>query len=701
MLDIAFQYSYETNDWVKCTNTEYIKKDIEKLPIVPMMELVGFDKEEMNGLTVFCYKHNREEKIKEINNDTVISVDGCIFEGLFGISKYIKRTHCDLFIGLIPYRWRVFQRDEYSSINIAADVLDMGYLDTRRKIRWYNFAFSIDIIKRKNIISKYGCSYRNTEDWTNLKEFDVPDVVVDVAINAMRNSVKLVYGIKPSVLSRIKGKNKIKAYVERPFDLNIVFLKKFFSEYTCEIGGDGFDDIFPYEEKDNYRIICELLDIKPPKSLRKAYTFNPYSIVWYMIFKQWNIKDINHIQKFLYLDDSIANLYLHKFYFNKTEKCVTRKRNDALEKWEALQFYCKWLREKKGEKKMLAWLYQASVKNNIYDWQWDIMIPFKESFDTLSDEIKDRLLVDGLTVYVHDAISVEITSLSEKWKHERIKYTNNILAYECKIKEYEFRLVHNTSLLPRLGAVFNNCVATYRERVKAKSSIIVYVMNKTGYVACIEIQNERRIVQALGKYNKNLDGETNLFCCYWAKHNNLKIDTDDLCYRVTEKEDEDYYNLIIEQIPYIKYTDEMNLNELLNLDVNRIQEGYYLRLEGMIAENNKHSLNAPYWMAFKDEKSRLTYINPQGIRIYEAAFDGNTEAMRALGFMYYYGHGMQRDYGKSLEWFNKAVDSGSREAEDEIKRLKILVGQCIEGRERIIIEALYNLRKRMAVSSVG
>ena len=121
----------------------------------------------------------------------------------------------------------------------------------------------------------------------------------------------------------------------------------------------------------------------------------------------------------------------------------------------------------------------------------------------------------------------------------------------------------------------------------------------------------------------------------------------------------------------------------------------------MIAENNKHSLNAPYWMAFKDEKSRLTYINPQGIRIYEAAFDGNTEAMRALGFMYYYGHGMQKDYDKSLEWFTKAADSGSQEADCEIKRLKILMRQQIEGRDRLIMEALYNLRKRMAVNSAG
>ena len=48
MLDIAFQYSYEENDWIKCTNTDYAQKDIEKLPVVPLIEWTGREDEKEN-----------------------------------------------------------------------------------------------------------------------------------------------------------------------------------------------------------------------------------------------------------------------------------------------------------------------------------------------------------------------------------------------------------------------------------------------------------------------------------------------------------------------------------------------------------------------------------------------------------------------------------------------------------------------------
>ncbi|SEA16218.1 tetratricopeptide repeat protein [Selenomonas ruminantium] len=696
MLDIAFQYSYEKKDWVQCTNTDFVEKNIEELPIVPMEEWTGYG--DKDGLHVYCYNHDRFEDIITIYDNRVISADGCIFEGLFGIKKISQYDYTGH--KLIPYRWRVFQRNVYSSINVAADVLDMEYLDRRRKLRWYNFAFSIDITKRKYIISQYGDSHRDRVEWTKISSFDIPDVVVSTAIKSMKDSVKIAYGIRPSVLSQIKGYRKIKAFIERPFDINIVFLKHFFWEYICEIGDDGFDKIFPYEEKDNYKIICKLLDINPPKSLRKAYSYNPFSLVWYMIFKQWNIKDINYMQKFFYLDDCIANMYLNKFYYNPVEKRTTRTEYDALDRWEAVEFYCQWLMRQKGEKRMLKWLYYVSAKREMSKLQWDIIMPFYQYHNDLSEEVKSRLLRDGLTEYVHDAISMEVTSLSENWKHTKIKYDEKILAYECRIGEYEFRLVHNTGMLPKLGAVFNNCVATYRDRVINHKSIIVYLISKSGYKACIEIQRKCHIVQALGKYNHKLQNDVNHICCFWAKYNNLVIEPDTLN-PLSDEELSELENIPVEQIPYIKEVDEMNLSELLALDDSRIVDGYYLRLEELISKSNKQCLSAPHWMNFPDEKSKLSYIIPDGRRIFEAAFAGNTEAMRALGFMYYKGKGLKRDCDKALQWFVKAANLGSKDAKVETERLKHLIKQQGNERDLAILQALYNLRRRMAVGGTN
>ena len=666
MLDISFRYSYEEKDWIKCTSTDYINEEIENLPIVSLLECERCRDNERNGLKVYCHKHDRYEEVKIINGVRVTSVDGCIFEGLLGIKKYVEmkiREHGS--VSLIPYRWRIFQRDVYSSINIAADVA--RYVAGRRKYSWHNFAISIDIIKRKSIIAKYGYFYGGRSEWTELMEVDIPDTVVDAALNAMSESIKLTYGIKPSVLSQIRGKRKIIAYIERPFDVNIVFLKNFFKKYT-------FDNVFSYEEKDNYKIICKLLAIKPPKSLRKAYAYNPYSVVWYMIFKQWNIIDINFIQKFLYLDERIANFSLNDFYYNPVGKIVTYNKQGQLDRWKALEFYCNWLKKHKSEKNMLKWLYVVSSENQLSEMQWDIIIPFYQYHNDLSEELKYRLLRDGLTGYVHDAISMEVTSLTENWKHIRIEYDAKILSYECRVGEYEFRIVHNTGMLPKLGAVFNNCVATYRDRVINHQSIIVYLLNKSGYQACIEIKRERYITQALGKYNRRLENDINRICCFWAKYHKLKIEPGTL-QPISDEELSRFDNVVLGNVHYVKDIDEMNLNELLALEDSRIVAGYYLRLEEMISKTNNQPLSAPYWMNFPDEKSELVYILPDGQRIYKAAFAGNMEAMRALGFMYYKGKCLKRDCDKALQWFLKATELGSKEAKTESERLKRLIVQ--------------------------
>ena len=42
---------------------------------------------------------------------------------------------------------------------------------------------------------------------------------------------------------------------------------------------------------------------------------------------------------------------------------------------------------------------------------------------------------------------------------------------------------------------------------------------------------------------------------------------------------------------------------------------------------------------------------------------GNPEAQSALGYAYYYGDGVKRDFGKARKWWVKASGNGSSEAE--------------------------------------
>ena len=701
MLDIAFIYSYEKAKWEKCTDPKYFEKDIEDTPCVTVVEYSEeVYRRILDTYYVYCPKHNTMEAYMDISDDRVVSETGCCFKGLLGFAKIYRRygeiNDKPVFI---PYRWRIYQSAPSKCINIACDV--MRVQDTVNGIltRWINYSLSVDFVSEKYVISQIKQKDDTYINWTDT-DLEIPDVVVETAIEIMRESTLYATGIKPSVLCQIKNKYTVLGYMERPFDPNIVFLKTFFKYFLSRDSYYIFDEIFSREEKNNYKVMCDLLEIKPPKSLRKAYAFNPYAIVWYMIFKQWGIKDINYMHKFFYLDECIASMQLNRFYYDKETKHVARERWDSARRWEVVEFYCKWLLEQKGEKKMLKWLYSVSENIILNQLQWDILFSFRDYYNNLSEEVKTRLLRDGLTDYVHDAISVEVTALSERWESTKIKYNKVEQGYACKINGYEFRLLPNTNMLSKLGAAFNNCVASYRYSIMRHESVIIYVMNDKDYLACIELQNENHIVQALGKYNFPLSKEVNDVCYYWAQHNNLEIDVNHIS-PISKEELVLFDDAVIEPIPYIKAVDEMNLEELLNLDVKQIYDGYYLRLEQLLSESNKYPLSAPYWMEFADEASRLTYLLPEGERIFKEAGHGNTEAMLALGLMYFKGRVIIQDYDKSLEWLNKAADLGNKEAANMAKKVKIYMNKSLSKRDIAILSGLSAMRYRVAVGEIG
>ena len=701
MLDAAFTYNYEEGKWINCTDTELAKKEIEDIPCTIIVEYKGDTVPDYNTYLnteyVFCPNHNAMEEVETIFGEQVISYAGCSFSGFIGKAVFYLDWYGRKNLCFVPFRWRIFQKQPSLPINIACDILQVKSCRNGIFKKWLSFSFSVNFMKNKIHVTKVK-DENQIYEWTET-DIEIPNVVVNTAIDAMRESTFCACGIKPSVLSQMKGKKKILAYFDRPFDLNVVFLKQFLKEFIHDDdGNDIFEQIFPREQKDNYRVICKLLEIKPPKSLRKAYAFNPYAIVWYMIFRQWGIKDINYLHKFFYLDIGIANMYLHRFYYDRKEKRVTR--DVALMHWLALEFYCKWLLEQKGEKRMLKWLYVTSREESMTQLKWDILFSFSDHHKKLSEEVIQRLLKDGLTDYVHDAISTEVTALAENWEETKIKYNKIEQTYACKINGYEFKLLLNTKMLSKLGAAFNNCVATYRDRILRHESVIVYVMNKEEYLACIELQKGCHIVQASGKYNRRLNREVNNVCYYWAKYHHLEIDVDDIL-PMSPEELNDFDDVTVEPIPYIKAVDEMNLEELINLEAGKIYKGYYLRLEQLLNNSKKYPLSAPYWMEFTDEISRLTYLLPEGERIFSAAGNGNTEAMIALGRMYFRGRVIQQDYEKSLEWLNKAGKAGALKAFKMAGTVMECMNRELSDRDRAILLGLSELRHRVAVGGLG
>lgn len=553
--EIAFQYDYFEKKWVRCPDDETAAEIIENLPTV----LVAKYPDDEN-LFIYCRKHRKLEPIADENEEYIdgnIAIDqdseikfirlvpnpekgeiysatGCSHRGLFGVGTFKKhRVVKDNKVVFIPFRWRVFQKETGEPINIAADVAKAKILAyDSMSVNWLTAAYSVNFSNQKIVVTQ--SKIINGWDKTNN---EIPSEVVDAAIELLRSDSELESGIKPSVLSKMDGHGKIESFVERPFDLNIVYLKNFFSNF-----GDGdFESLFPRDQKDNYQKICELLQINPPKSLRKAYTFNPYAVVWYMYLNQIGISDINLIQPLLGIKDNLLGIPLSELSFSLESRKVERirkkeaptdnayirwleRRERQRERLTWLEFYARWMLEYGKEKRFLRWLKEASTVKPVADWQWDILRSLKDYHDKLSVQIKRRLLRDGLTRYVHDIMSWEVLVATSRWKNVSMEYPQEILNYECRINGYEFHVIRETMHLTHLGHMFKNCVASYRNSVVNRNAIIVSAQKDKQYIACIEIQGTRHIVQALGVCNNRLTGDDLLACRYWARVHSLSDD---------------------------------------------------------------------------------------------------------------------------------------------------------------------------------
>ena len=514
MINRAFQFDLNSGDWVECTDEKFINEDIENFPHVLVVRYFNYDN------YVYCPKHHSIENIfdsVDAGDSEIISDAGCKFQDsdklidknllycpihkqleeiiLIDGNEIITDTFCKFnsLIGFgnycssaIPFRWRIFQSDDKNFVNIAADVARLRGRSFNMVKHWDNFFISISVTEKKYLLNW-------AEPYQGVK---IPQIVEDAAIEILRESTKTYYGLKPTVTANFAGLEKIRTYIRRPFDLNITLLEYFFFDF-----GD-FDKVFPYECKDNYKIICRMLEINPPKSLRKAYAKNPYAIIWYMIFNQFGVKDVNFMQKFFLLDKCIADMHLDKFRFHKRNKEVISRINT----WSAFNHFCKCLLKARGEKFMMNWLYKFSTTEHLNQNQLDTIKMFFEYEKNISYELKTKIFKNGLTWYVHDAISAEVSNYLQERDNVKIFYDEKVLNCEGNINGYNFDVVKETKILTHVGLELANCVASYKDRVLDLRSIIFVVSKNNRLCACIEV-HEGKIVQARGYHNQDLTGE--------------------------------------------------------------------------------------------------------------------------------------------------------------------------------------------------
>ena len=349
MINIAFQYDFSRAAWVRCEKEAYIQEGIETLPCLLIFEDRTENDQTVLGHRVLCSKHNKIEKVAKYYKDYVVSTDGCVIEGLMAPCDYDlgRETYHEFEWGgetyredsfypsfflygyeevLTPFRWRIIQQDAADEINIVCDMAVMNhwlYLEYGKILKWYQFVFSADIRQRKLQITALGAKRPFIrKSWETDAGIVIPAIALDIAMEMLQESAKQILGIESRVKSQMQGGQKLAAFVERPFDLHIVFLKSFLWRFFIR---NSFDYVFPYEMKDPYSKICQLLKVQPPEIVRNTYSYNPYAIIWYMIFRQWGVENTERIQPFLYLNDNIGGEDLRDLFYNPDKEYVSCK----------------------------------------------------------------------------------------------------------------------------------------------------------------------------------------------------------------------------------------------------------------------------------------------------------------------------------------------------------------------------------------
>lgn len=442
----------------------------------------------------------------------------------------------------VPYQWTVKSKED-CVLEVSLDIFMVFYSEGKvQSIQEKQWLFECDFAHSKLQAWPVSFLKERQKGWVNFFHcpesvifpdmlgaayVEIPAVVTDTAISIMQSFAEREFGFRPTIMGGLHGLKHIVAFCQRPLDMNIYLLR--------HVIGDAYERLFPREQRDNYRPLCRYLQInRPPKSLRRAYGEMPENLVTYVLFHQLGFRDINVIRRF-FQREVLFGYHLAKLSFLSE----TGKLEDARQQinpyliW--LERFCNWYLGHRSESKLANCLLPLAVAP---EWDQDTIDILRMFVVTnldmddrpLNSETRRRLLREGFTLAVHDDMMHDLAVFLPQQEHGRfrwndipntpIKYTDKEKNYVDEIDGYRFVLPQESDDLRRYGKNFHNCVASYRQAVLERRSLILALMQEDRYVACIEIQ-QGRITQALGPCNQRLSPSIQVVIKQWAKKNKI------------------------------------------------------------------------------------------------------------------------------------------------------------------------------------
>lgn len=533
-LDRAFRYDLFSDSWIEDAELAgdiISEKTLEALPVSLIEE--GYRDRWTNNVRpgLWCKKHMDYENIDMTAKQTE---KGCKLDKLHVVMKK-SLSGVSILGEYVPFRWRVRQAEGDDWLKISADVL---YIRSEEKFIWRRMK-TIRIPKLSLRYIEYSLNMKTTEKkclpadtlgyWcTDGYSFNVeqaiPNVVIKAGLEKLQQTAKELFG-KSFILNEHNWDyGSLWEAVENPYDINICWLKKFLNV--------KYDDIVSRDCSDNYQAVCKYLEIDPPKSIKKLYLDRPFTLIFYTWLTRLGFTDINAIRLF-FAPKIMRRIGFGGVKFNAEDHLIYNFTLPFIYSGMDFVFYVRWMiNNGKDEmalaKQLMRFLLEVWCRD--YD---DMLRMFHAYYPFISEETKQLVKRRGICAETHDELAHEINNIDIK--NCQIHYSPEVLALNSYTRGYTFCIVENTMELPQIGRAMHNCVAAYSSNVKSGNTIIAYAKDEEDIQACIEIRVGKRnnevvlaIVQALGKYNRYLNGSALLACREWAENNNIQICTNQL-----------------------------------------------------------------------------------------------------------------------------------------------------------------------------
>lgn len=636
----AFFYDVSAADWQECRDDGISFTEMEQVPVhfvVNRPKFLGGSRTNM----IWCPRHKTYEEVAAQERHTLATTEGCEFNGLFGYVDFDDEErpfNCDILI-----RSRSLYNERANNVTIFADIARINCPDTRDTVtgerthiprtRQYKVE-SLSVMLTDGKISP-----QDKLQKLPLSAAKLALPMLKKAVEKKSHDVKLPSSIKGDVFPSTES--LLSSFLYCPYDMNLGLLREYLK---------GLPDLREMSSENIFLNLCQFFHLEADEELRQIYDNNPLALPILFVLGVLGVKDKELSKPFLkfnsFLVDSVAagmkNIIGYSSitnlttgfpadFYEETEKLqgFLEQRATNYETWHPLLFYCHYLLRRRGEQALAKELLKLNE-----NWQsrlWNSLRLFFHHFPEFTQDFKDRVVLEGLTLDVHNAMVRIINQKKLAWPE--FTYSEKEKGYECEIGGYEFHLINNSetyySLMRELG------IGNVVQSTLPDSGILRVAVLKDGKgVACLELHS----IAVMKHPSRNpiydyclREASLRIAYLHWLKWTGLWEN-----YGPYYEEDYEILQEDVKANPLPKDAG-ISLYELLN--AKETGKGYYLRLY--------HAFVTAKALCFEvappkdyDKTSEMDYLMalfPYGKPIYNAAFAGNAEAKLALSRCYHDG----------------------------------------------------------------